>query len=877
MNMIRPETWTQKTREAFQGAEGICRTSQHRELQPAHLLIALLEQAGGLVPSLLTKVGVAPALAHTLAEDQLAKLPRVDGGEIRLSQELGRLMEAADAAKTAQGDEFLSTEHLLTVLVASDSPLGEGLRERGATTDAVREALRAVRGTRRVTDDNPESKDDALKKFATDLTERARESKLDPVIGRDEEVRRVMQILSRRTKNNPVLVGEPGVGKTAVAEGLAQRIVAGDVPSGLAGKRLLSLDLGSLLAGAKYRGEFEERLKAVLSEVQEAAGEIILFIDELHTLVGAGAAEGAVDAANLLKPALARGELRCIGATTWDEYRKHIEKDAALERRFQPVRIEEPDVASTIAILRGLQERYEVHHGVKITDAALVAATNLTNRYIADRQLPDKAIDAMDEAMARLRLELDSMPAELDALERRIRQLQIEKGGLEAEGGSDAESKCAQMDERIAEIEEEASALRAAWQNEKEVLDRMKDAKAEIESKRMYASQLEREGKLEEVGRIRYGEIPELERAITKAGEALRELQKDHAILREEVGPEEVASVVAQWSGVPAERLVETERQRLLKLEDQLRTRVVGQDHALTAVSEAVRRARAGLQDENRPLGSFVFLGPTGVGKTELCKALASDLFGDVDAMVRLDMSEYQERHTVARLIGAPPGYIGHDEGGQLTEAVRRHPYSVVLFDEVEKAHPDVFHTLLQVLEDGRLTDSHGKTVDFRNTLLVMTSNLGGALGGVDDGADDAAYERRYLEALRGHFRPEFLNRIDEVLVFRPLSREVLEQIVDLQLERIEARLMDRHQLALTVDDDARGWFAEQGYDPDFGARPLRRVLERELLNPLAKLLLNDELDDAHGVEVGVTGGKLVLKVNRDPHPADPQAEPTPA
>ena len=859
MNSFRPETWTQKTREAFQSAEQICRTEKHPEMQPAHLLGALLAQPNGLVPSLLTKIGVAPALVETTLHASFSKMPRVEGGDVRASQDLARLIEAADAARTASGDDYLSTEHLLLAIAASDTPLGQSLREAGVTGEALREAVRAVRGARRVTDEDPESKDDALKKFATDLTARAREGKLDPVIGRDEEVRRVMQILSRRTKNNPVLVGDPGVGKTAVAEGLAQRIVDGDVPTGLEGKRLLSLDLGALLAGAKYRGEFEERLKAVLNEVTEAAGEIILFIDELHTMVGAGAAEGAVDAANLLKPALARGDLRCIGATTWDEYRKHIEKDAALERRFQPVRIEEPDVASTIAILRGLQERYEVHHGVKITDAALVAAANLTHRYIADRQLPDKAIDAMDEAMSRLRLELDSMPAELDALERRVRQLQIEKAGLEAEGGADAQAKTRKLEERLAETEEEASALRARWQNEKQHLDVIQGAKAEMEAKRTKAEQLERQGDYEAVGRIRYGEIPELERRVTEAEEQLRALQKDTPILREEVGPEEVASVVAAWSGVPAERLAETERQRLLHLEDQLRSRVVGQDHALAAVSEAVRRARAGLQDENRPLGSFVFLGPTGVGKTELCKALAVELFGDADAMVRLDMSEYQERHTVARLIGAPPGYIGHDEGGQLTEAVRRHPYAVVLLDEIEKAHPDVFHTLLQVLEDGRLTDSQGHTVDFRNTLLIMTSNLGGALGGATDADDEAAYTRRYEEALRAHFRPEFLNRIDEVLVFRPLSREVLHRIVDLQLERIEARLLDRHQLSLSVDDAARDWFSEHGYDADFGARPLRRVLEKKLLNPLATMLLDDALADATGLRVGVADGELLL------------------
>lgn len=839
---MNPERWTQKTREAVQDAESRARQASHREVQAPHLLIALVEQADGLVPALLSKVGVAPSLAVSHAQDELNKLPRVEGGEIRAGQDFVRLLEAAEANRLATGDEYLSTEHLLIALVASGSELGKALVASGATTEALREALASVRGSRKVTDDNPESKDGALEKFAQDLTERAREGKLDPVIGRDEEVRRVMQILSRRTKNNPVLVGEPGVGKTAVAEGLAQRIVAGDVPTPLQGKRLLSLDMGSLLAGAKYRGEFEERLKAVLTEVQDAAGEVMLFIDELHTMVGAGASEGAVDAANLLKPALARGELRCIGATTFNEYRKHIEKDAALERRFQPVVIDEPDVLNTIAILRGLQERYEVHHGVKITDAALVSAAQLTDRYLSDRQLPDKAIDAMDEAMSRLRLELDSMPAELDALERRLRQMQIEEAGLEAEGGSDAEAKRVTLQAEQAELNEEAEALRARWQNEKTQIDAIKDARAEMESLRTQAEQWEREGKLEEVARVRYGDIPRLEGIAAEAEQELHALQQEHAILREEVGPEQIAEVVAAWTGVPVDRLVETERQKLLRLEELLSQHVVGQDSAVQAVSETIRRARAGLQDENRPLGSFVFLGPTGVGKTELCKAVATEMFGDPSAMVRLDMSEYQEKHTVARLIGAPPGYIGHDEGGQLTEAVRRHPYAVVLFDEIEKAHPDVFNTLLQVLDDGRLTDSKGRTVDFRNTLIVMTSNI------------------RSMEQLKGHFRPEFINRLDEVLVFSPLSPEVLTRIVDLQLHQLEERLMQRQQLSLRITEAARSWFAEHGYDPDFGARPLRRVLQRSLLNPLSELLLAGTLEDCHVVEVEVVDDEIQVQ-----------------
>jgi ATP-dependent Clp protease ATP-binding subunit ClpB len=852
------DRWTEKTRLALQTAGQLALQRTHGQIQPGHLLLALVEQQDGLAPALLTQSGIAPALAARYAEEDLAKEVRVQGQDPSLSQTTARLIEAAEASRLAQGDDYLSTEHLLIAMAAADSELGAKLRESGAKPETLREALMHLRGDRKVTSANPEAALDALKKYASNLTEMARKGKLDPVIGRDDEVRRVMQILSRRTKNNPVLIGEPGVGKTAVVEGLAQRILDGDVPSGLKEKQLYSLDLGALLAGAKYRGEFEERLKAVLQEVQDAAGEIILFIDELHTMVGAGAAEGAVDAANLLKPALARGELRCIGATTLDEYRKHIEKDAALERRFQPVRVEEPSELETIAILRGLQERYELHHGVKIQDAALVVAARLTHRYIPDRQLPDKAIDAMDEAASRLRLDLDSMPSELDALERRIRQLQIEKAGLEAEGGSDADSKLNSLAEQIAEQTEAATALRARWENEKAVLDQINENKTLIEEKRTEAEQFEREGDFEAVARIRYGEIPQAEKRIVDLELELRQLQGDRPLLREEVSPVEIAQVVAAWSGVPVDRLVETERKKLLDLEAHLRRHVKGQDDAVARVAETVRRARAGLQDENRPLGSFVFLGPTGVGKTELTKALALELFGDPSAMIRLDMSEYQEKHTVARLIGAPPGYIGHDEGGQLTEAVRRKPYSVILFDEIEKAHPDVFNTLLQVLDDGRLTDSQGRTVDFRNTMLIMTSNLGGALGMTDEA--DEVYQQRYLQALQQHFRPEFLNRIDETLVFRPLSREVLLQIVDMQLDLVGLRLAESHQLTLRVDDDARKWIAEHGYDPDFGARPLRRVIQRKLLNPLSEKILRGELEGQTKVRVSIDSqGQLSL------------------
>jgi ATP-dependent Clp protease ATP-binding subunit ClpB len=871
---MRLDKLTVKSQEAIQEAQGLAGQKGNQQIEVEHLLHSIIGDGEGIGPQLLSRVGVNIAAIKAELEKEIDKFPKITGaaplGQLYISPRLNAVLEKAFAEAQHLTDEFISVEHIIIAIFSDQGPATEVLKRNGATRENVMEAMREIRGAHRVTDPNPEDKYQALKKYGKDLTELARKGKLDPVIGRDEEIRRVIQVLSRKTKNNPVLIGDPGVGKTAIAEGLAQRIIAGDVPETLKNKRLVTLDLGSLVAGSKYRGEFEDRLKAVIKEIEQAEGKIITFIDELHTLVGAGAAEGSVDASNMLKPALARGELRCIGATTINEYRKYIEKDPALERRFQPVMVREPSIDDSISILRGLKERYEIHHGVKIKDSALIAAVMLSDRYLTDRFLPDKAIDLIDEAAARLRMEIDSMPTELDELERRLRQIEIEKQALLKEGSKESKNRLAKLAKEAAELQTSRDVLKAQWMSEKEIISKIRDIKERIDQAKIGTERAEREGDLAKAAELKYGKLIELQKALDAESKHLAETQATRKMLKEEVDDDDIAEVVSKWSGVPVTRMLESEVQKLIHMEDRLKKRVVGQDDALAAVANAIRRARSGLQDPNRPIGSFIFLGPTGVGKTELAKGVAEFLFDDESAMIRIDMSEYQERHTVSRLIGAPPGYVGYEEGGQLTEAVRRRPYSVVLFDEIEKAHPEVFNTLLQLLDDGRLTDGHGRTVDFRNAVVIMTSNIGSAHiqeiltahakkpSAYWGGDENRKLRDRVMEDLKAFFKPEFLNRIDDIVIFNALNAELLKKIVEIQVGRMKKYLMEK-KIDITLTDAAKAHVAESGFDTVYGARPLKRAIQNEILNPLAMKLLEGGYSEGDMIQVDYADNVMVF------------------